>query len=299
MKKLNRILAFDVGGTKIAHAIVSREGKIITPVEKAMTPPTAAATEALFSQVIAQYEREIDAVAFSTAGAVDNQNKKIIGGGGNMPIGYMDIDFPALSDKPVFLENDANCAVWAEYKVGNAKGFENIVMLTLGTGVGLGIIVDGVLLKGKSGAAGETHFRVRHGNHRRCACGNYDCMEIYTSGKALNIEAKEVYQDDKVTSYDVIEGMKKGDKRAVHTFENWQNYVADAAVTFADIFDPDIILLGGSMAQFIDYGKVEKEANQKIVVSPFILRQARFENNAGIIGAALRCVWAAEGRQRS
>ena len=218
MKKIERILAFDVGGTKIAHAIVDREGNILTNVEKNMTPPTAAATEALFRQIIEKHECDIDAVALSTAGAVDNSNKKIIGGGGNMPIGYMDIDFPSLSFKPVFLENDANCAVWAEYKIGSGKGYENIVMLTLGTGVGLGIIVNGVLLKGKSGAAGETHFRVRHGNHRRCGCGNYDCMEIYTSGTALNIEAKEVYQDDKVTSYDVIDGMRKGDKRAVHAF---------------------------------------------------------------------------------
>ena len=97
MKKIERILAFDVGGTKIAHAIVDREGNILTNVEKNMTPPTAAATEALFRQIIEKHECDIDAVALSTAGAVDNSNKKIIGGGGNMPIGYMDIDFPSLS----------------------------------------------------------------------------------------------------------------------------------------------------------------------------------------------------------
>ena len=167
---------------------------------------------------------------------------------------------------------------------------DNVVLLTLGTGVGVGIIVNGKLLKGKSGAAGETHFPVRQDRHRRCGCGNYDCLEIYMSGTALNLDAKEFYKDDNATSYDIISGLKENNPKAVHVFERWQGMVESGVRIFASIFDPDIILLGGSMAHFINYQMMEKNVNGSIVVSPIKLREAEFENNAGIIGGALLCI---------
>lgn len=285
-----KILSFDIGGTKIAFALVDEKGQLISQPTKYSTPATKEAIEALLKKIIAQHELDIDAVAISTAGTVDIENKKITGSVGNLPQGYGEIDFQALSNKTVFVENDANAAVWAEYKVGHAQGMNNVVLLTLGTGVGVGIIVNGKLLKGKSGAAGETHFPVRQDNHRRCGCGNYDCLEVYMSGTALNLDAKEFYKDDNATSYDVIAGLKENDAKAVSVFERWQCMVEAGVRIFASIFDPDIVLLGGSMAHFINYPMMEKNVNASIVTSPIKLREAEFENNAGIIGGALLCV---------
>lgn len=284
---LNKVLAFDIGGTKISFALVDAKGKIIGEVHKHTTPNSSDAIFTLLKSTVHQYENEIDAVAVSTAGVVDKGYKRIAGSVGNLPDGYVDTDFQALSSKPVLVVNDANAAMWAEYKLGSAQGAENVVLLTLGTGVGVGVIVDGKLLVGKSGAAGEVHFPIRGDKKRRCGCGRYDCLEIYMSGKALNLDAKEFYQDDNATSYDVIKGLKENNPKAIEAFEYWQNMVKLGVVMFADIFDPDIILLGGSMAHFIDYAKVNHEANAEIVTAPFSLKEAAFENDAGLIGAAL------------
>lgn len=278
------------GGTKIAYATVDRNGKILNEVIRHPTPAAPGAAAKLLKTIIAQFEDQIDAVAVSTAGTVDRTNSRITGSVGNMPEGYMDTDFKALSAKPVVVENDANSAVWAEHVLGNAKGHDNVILLTLGTGVGVGIIADGRLLVGKSGAAGEVHFPVRYDNNRLCGCGRYDCLEIYMSGKALSLEAKAAYKDDNATSHTVIEGLKQNALPAVTAFHNWQEMVKNGIVIFADIFDPEVILLGGSMAHFIDYKRLNDEANRMIVTTPFELKEASFENDAGLIGAALLCV---------
>ena len=288
--KINKVLAFDIGGTKIAYATVDRNGKILNEVIRHPTPAAPGAAAKLLKTIIAQFEDQIDAVAVSTAGTVDRTNSRITGSVGNMPEGYMDTDFKALSAKPVVVENDANSAVWAEHVLGNAKGHDNVILLTLGTGVGVGIIADGRLLVGKSGAAGEVHFPVRYDNNRLCGCGRYDCLEIYMSGKALSLEAKAAYKDDNATSHTVIEGLKQNALPAVTAFHNWQEMVKNGIVIFADIFDPEVILLGGCMAHFIDYKRLNDEANRMIVTTPFELKEASFENDAGLIGAALLCV---------
>ena len=288
--KINKVLAFDIGGTKIAYATVDRNGKILNEVIRHPTPAAPGAAAKLLKTIIAQFEDQIDAVAVSTAGTVDRTNSRITGSVGNMPEGYMDTDFKALSAKPVVVENDANSAVWAEHVLGNAKGHDNVILLTLGTGVGVGIIADGRLLVGKSGAAGEVHFPVRYDNNRLCGCGRYDCLEIYMSGKALSLEAKAAYKDDNATSHTVIEGLKQNALPAVTAFHNWQEMVKNGIVIFADIFDPEVILLGGSMAHFIDYKRLNDEANRMIVTTPFELKEASFENDAGLIGAAWLCV---------
>ena len=119
--KINKVLAFDIGGTKIAYATVDRNGKILNEVIRHPTPAAPGAAAKLLKTIIAQFEDQIDAVAVSTAGTVDRTNSRITGSVGNMPEGYMDTDFKALSAKPVVVENDANSAVWAEHVLGNAN----------------------------------------------------------------------------------------------------------------------------------------------------------------------------------
>lgn len=284
---IEKVLAFDIGGTKIAYAVVNHKGEILTEIVKHPTPSTAEGIFLLLNNTASKFEKDIDAIAISTAGTVNKEHTRITGSVGNLPEGYLHTDFQAVSVKPVFVVNDANAAVWAEYKLGSAVGQDNTVLLTLGTGVGVGIIADGGLITGKSGAAGEVHFPIREDKNRLCGCGRHDCLEIYMSGKALNLDAKTFYKDDTATSYDVIKDLKENKTEAVKAFEHWQNMVKLGVVMFADIFDPEVILLGGSMAHFIDYEKVNAEANAEIITSPFVLKEAAFENDAGIIGAAL------------
>ena len=174
---IKKALAIDVGGTKIYSAIVSEKGEIISEIEKRPTPKTFVEIKAVFEEIIAKYERQVDVIAFSTCGAVNNQNNGILGSTGNIAKEYPSMDFKSLSKKPVFVENDANSAAWAEHVIGASKGMPYSVMLTLGTGVGGGIILDNKLYKGKNGAAGEMHFKMRTDKHRMCTCGSYDCFE--------------------------------------------------------------------------------------------------------------------------
>ncbi|MBO6180238.1 ROK family protein, partial [bacterium] len=146
-----KALAIDVGGTKIYSAIIDINGQIISDIEKNPTPKSFGEIKSLFEKIIEKYEKDVDVVAFSTCGAVNNENNHILGSTGNIAKGYPDMQFKDLSSKPVFVENDANCAAWAEYKIGASKGSKVSVMLTLGTGVGGGIIINNQLLKGQNG----------------------------------------------------------------------------------------------------------------------------------------------------
>ena len=282
-----KALGIDIGGTKVCAAMINENGEIISEIEKFSTPKTLNEIENLLKEIIRKKEQEIDFCAIATAGAVNRENTKVIGSTGNLPKGYNTIDFQNLSNKKVFIENDANCASWAEYKIGASKGYDNSIMLTLGTGVGGGIIIEGRLLKGKSGAAGEMHFVMDRNKNRYCTCGFYDCYESYASGNGLKQTAQEVFKDDKITTYDVIELAQKKDKRALMALEIWQNDIALGIVGLVNIFDPDCVVLSGSMEKFVDTDTVEEFVNKNIVTTPTKILHAKAGNYAGMIGAVL------------
>ena len=157
---MKKALAIDIGGTKIFNTIIDESGKILTEVEKSSTPKTAEEIQDTLKNIIKKYEKEVDVIAIATAGDVNLSNNAVIGSTGNLPKGYREIDFSKLSSKRVFLENDANAAAWAEYKLGASKNTTVSILLTLGTGVGGGIIINDKLLKGRDGSAGEVHFKM-------------------------------------------------------------------------------------------------------------------------------------------
>jgi len=273
---MRKALAFDIGGTKIYSTIIDENGNVCEDVQKYSTPKTLNHIERLLKQHISEKEHLVDVIAIATAGAVNNSNTSVIGSTGNLVEGYSTIDFQALSGKRVFLENDANSAAWAEYMIGASKGTTVSVMLTLGTGVGGGIIINNKLLKGKSGAAGEMHFKLYNDNRRKCSCGSWDCFEIYASGTALKIDAEEALQDKNVTTYDVINGINNNDKKMVSIFERWQNDIIAGIKGLTNIFDPDCIV-----------EKVEYEVNADIVTTPTSIRLAKAGNYSGMIGVSL------------
>ena len=284
---MKKALAFDIGGTKIYSTIVDETGKIVAEIDKFSTPKTLDGIKGLLKTQIAKFEKDVDIIAIATAGAVDNENSKVLGSTGNLVEGYYTIDFQSLSNKKVFLENDANSAAWAEYKIGASKNTSVSVMLTLGTGVGGGIIINDKLLKGKSGAAGEMHFKMRTDKHRKCTCGSWDCFEAYASGTALKWDAEEMLNNKDVTTYDVIEGLNNNDEQMVAIFNRWQNDLIAGIIGLANIFDPDCFVLSGSMAQFVDVKNIEEEVNKEIVTTPTSIRKGIAGNYSGMIGISL------------
>ena len=284
---MKKALAFDIGGTKIYSTIINENGEIISEIDKFQTPKVLDEIVSILKNQIKKYENNVDVIAISTAGGVNIENTAILGSTGNLVAGYPTIDFQNLSNKTVFLENDANCAAWAEYKIGASKGSSVSVMLTLGTGVGGGIIINNKILKGKSGSAGEMHFKMFTDKRRKCSCGSWDCFEAYASGTALKVDAEEALNNSDVTTYDVINGVKSGDKKMIEIFERWQKDIMIGIAGLANIFDPDCFVLSGSMAQFVDAKKIEEYVNNDIVTSPTSIKIATAGNYSGMIGAAL------------
>lgn len=284
---MKKALAFDIGGTKIYSSIIDETGKIINEIDKFHTPKSIDGILEILKGQIAKFEEEVDVIAISTAGAVNNENTAVIGSTGNLVNGYPSINFQELSKKKVFLENDANSAAWAEYRIGASKGTNVSVMLTLGTGVGGGIIINNKILKGKSGAAGEMHFKMYPDKRRKCSCGSWDCFEAYASGTALKVDAEEMLNNQNVTTYDVMDGVKNGDKKMQEIFDRWINDITIGVNGLVNLFDPDCVVLSGSMAQFVDAKKMEKVVNSDIVTSPTSIRIATAGNYSGMIGAAL------------
>ena len=284
---MKKALALDVGGTKIYNAIVNENGEIISEIEKHATPKTFDEIKKTFIEIIKKHENDVDVIAFSTCGAVNNQNSKILGSTGNIAKGYPQMPFLELSTKPVFVENDANCAAWAEHEIGASVNCPTSVMITLGTGVGGVIIIDNKLLKGQNGAAGEMHFKMYSDKRRKCTCGSWDCFEIYASGTGLKITAQEMLKDQNVTTYDVMDGVKNKNQKMLDVYHRWEEDITNGIIGLANIFDPDCVVLSGSLAQFVETDKVEKIVNQEICTTPTRVVKATAGNYSGMIGAAL------------
>lgn len=282
-----KVLALDVGGTKIYHTIIDENGKILDEVQKNSTPKNLDDLKNLLETIISKYENDVAAIAIATAGAVNNENSKVISSTGNLPKGYNQIDFPSLSKKKVFVENDANAAAWAEHILGASKNCPYSIILTLGTGVGGGIILDNKLYKGKSGGAGEMHFKIYADKRRKCSCGSWDCFEAYASGTGLKITAEEMLGNASITTYDVVEGIKKGDEKMKQVFDRWQEHILVGLIGLANLFDPDCFVLSGSMAEFVDTEYLKKGVNKEIVTTPTKVYKATAGNHAGMIGVAL------------
>lgn len=209
---VKKALAVDIGGTKIYYTVIDENGEICAEIQKKSTPKSIEEFETLFKGVFSRYEKEVDMIAIATAGAVNNENTKVISSTANLVEGYNRINFQSFTDKKVFIENDANAAAWAEHVLGASKNCPYSVMITFGTGVGGGIILNNKLYKGKSGCAGEMHFKISIENRRKCTCGAFGCYEAYASGTGLKTTAEEILKDKNVTTYDVIAGMKNGDE---------------------------------------------------------------------------------------
>lgn len=287
-----KALAIDVGGTKISFCLVDEAGTIVSEVKKMSTPKAYDELMKIFYDIL-NFHKDYDLVAIATAGAVNLENTRVTSSSFNLPEGYNTIDFQSLSPKKVFVENDANAAAFAEYSIGAAKGHSNTIIITIGTGIGGGIIINDKLLRGKSGNAGEIgSMKIFSDKRRQCTCSKYDCYESYASGTALATCVKELAQTQglektEYTTFEIVERMKANEKFFVEAFEIWQGFLISGLISLVNIFDPESVVISGGMGNFIDLKKVENIINSEIVVKPIVLLPAKFENNAGMVGASL------------
>lgn len=299
---MKKALGIDIGGTKILYAVLDENGNILSEIKKTHTPKTANEVVDVLMSVIKENYNEIDAIGLSSAGAVNLSNTMVLSSTPNLPDGYNKIDFSTLSDKKVFIENDANCAAWAEYISGSGKGFKTVLMVTIGTGIGGGVVSDGKLFRGSTGNALEVgSMKIFADKRQKCTCGRYDCWESYASGTGLKNCAKagaieypefntSLYQDKnpkELTTYDITEGVEKNDVFSTRVFNQWIEYMYVGLVSLTDIFNPDCIVISGGMCEFIDMQKMEDRINAESVVTPVKVKIAMTKNNAGMIGAGL------------
>ena len=256
-----KILSFDIGGTKIAYAAVDEMGNIAGDVKKISTPSSSEKIKSEIGKIV--QSEEFDGLAFATAGVVfeNKLNQKPL----NLPSGYEKIDFSSFGNVPVIVENDANAAAWCEYKLGSAKNCKNAIILALGTGVGCGIVCNGSLLKGKSGAAGECRFAV--------------------SGKYLSEQAlKHNLEPDCFVLKTLAE---KNNESAATIIRKWENNLFDALCCLNDLFDTEKIVLSGSLSKIANYNLLQEKINKVAFgKSPIICKAHDFAFPA-IIGAAL------------
>lgn len=297
---MKKALGIDVGGTKISYAIIDENGEFVTKIKKVPTPKTLEGLQEAFQTIVKENENDVDYIGFATAGAINLENTKVESNSPNLPKDYNTTEFTSFSTKPVYVENDANAAAWAEYKVGAAKGYDNNIMVTLGTGIGGGIIINGEMLRGKSGRAGEIgHIKIYPDKRRMCNCGNYDCWEAYGSGTGLGRTFKEESlknpvsvategkKIDDLTTYDLIDGVKRNDELCMKVMEMWHNQIITGMVSLNNIFDTEIFVISGGMGEFINCKLIEDELNKQTIVSPAKVALATTGNNAGMLGCAL------------
>jgi glucokinase len=304
-------IGIDIGGTKIAAGVVDVAGNILSCVRRPTPSQDPAMVEALVAEAVGELRAEHDVVAVGVgaAGWVDASRKTVLFAPNlawrNTPLHD---DLSRLVDVPVIVENDANAAAWGEYRFGAGEQHPDTIVLTIGTGIGCGLIIDGKLRRGRFGIGGEPgHMRVVPGG-RRCGCGNLGCLEQYCSGTALVRAAREVARERPVDAARLLElaggdaeaingpvvtqAAQEGDAAAIDCFDEIGRWLGQGIADLAAILDPGRFVIGGGV---VDAGELllrPARENYAAVLSGRGFRPladivpARLGPDAGMIGAA-------------
>jgi glucokinase len=305
-------IGIDVGGTKVLGGVVTETGEVLT-TSRRDTPREGGSA---LTQTIADVALELSAqypviaVGLSAAGFVSSDRKTMLAtpniAGWNGV--QLDAELTALINLPVVLENDANAAAWGERTFGAGKGKENMLMVTVGTGVGGGIIVNGQLLRGAFGIAAEIgHLRVLPEGHL-CGCGARGCFEQYASGNALLRHAREAIAAspdlarnllsrgdgtlEGLTGRAITDAARDGDQVAISAFNTTAQWLGAGIASLSVILDPECVVIGGGV---VDAGEIllapTRAAMERYM--PFAGKHpypkiiaATLGNEAGLVGAA-------------
>lgn len=260
-------IGVDIGGTKVAAGVVDEDGTVRALVRRP-TPGDVAGTEDAIAGCVAELagSYEIVAVGIGAAGWIANDRATVLF---SPHLAWRDEPLRASLigriGLPVTVENDANAAAWAEYRFGAARGERVVCCVTLGTGIGGGLVVSGTLYRGAFGVAGEWGHMTVVPDGRRCACGNRGCWEMYASGTALARDARELAEVSPVAAHrllqmvggnptaltgtDVTAAAREGDPAAVEIFTAMGRWLGQGIASLAAVLDPSVVVIGGGVSE--------------------------------------------------
>ncbi|GAA0414648.1 glucokinase [Acrocarpospora corrugata] len=264
-------IGIDIGGTKVAAGVVDDAGKIV----ESLLRPTPADSPELVAGVVAEAikelasRHEVEAVGVGAAGFVD-ETRSVVRFAPNLawreePLQKKVADLVGL---PVVVENDANATAWGEYRFGAGRGETHVVCVTVGTGIGGGIVVGGALYRGRWGMGGELGHLQSVPDGKLCGCGNLGCWEQYASGNAMVAEARRLATADpgraavlleiagggpeEIEGREVTEAARAGDPVALEAFASMAAWLGQGLADLAAVLDPGCFIMGGGVSQAAD-----------------------------------------------
>ncbi len=288
-------IGIDMGGTKIAAAPFLNRKLLVSEMLREATPQTGSEDILqTISSMVKSLEAKfpVKAIGVSTAGMV-NDKGEMIGGCGNIHDWKgtrVKKDLEALNHIPVVVENDANCAAFAEYMVGSAEDYDPILLVIVGTGIGGGLVWNNRIWRGAHFGGGEIgHIKLSANKHRKCTCGGWDCWEAYASGSGLQNTARLYFTDPDYNNYQLIEAFKQGNEVAIEVINRWHEYLAQGMSSVINTLDPEAVVVSGGMAKFINYPELNKKVRNKVVdglKAHIKIIEGTLGNDSGMIGAA-------------
>lgn len=285
---MTKVLGIDIGGTKIRIGIIDGAGEIFYDEQVPTQFPLYAYLEEQVQRLLALYP-EVAAIGIGTHGFVEPKEGRVIYATDILP-GWsgtlVKAQLEQATGKKVEVENDANCVALAEAKFGAAKGLDRVVCLTLGTGLGGGVLWDGELLSGgPHGGAGELGHMLLYPNGVLCPCGRKGCGEQYVSGTAIRRRIKEA--NLKVTPQELFENAAS-DPACMQVVEEFTADLAFIVSSLQAVFDMEMMIIGGGVSESAElWWDLFLQQLEPQLLNPLAVEVAQFENDAGILGAAL------------
>lgn len=300
-------IGIDIGGTKIAAGIVSQNGEVVykevVPTPSMGRGEILAILKELIEKLISEAEKQnlaLKGIGIGTAGQVGFYEGVIVSGTPNIKNWNgvrLRENINTYTDLPVFIDNDVNVLTLAEHHFGAAKGYNEVVCLALGTGVGGGVLTGGELIRGTWGGGAELGHMSIDMNGDDCNCGLRGCLETYASGtwigKRFQQKRRQHGLDDHVTSYDAFRLYHEGDSLAKEVVDMMIRGLAYGIVNLIHLFNPQVIVLGGGVMSdgewIIELVKEKiKNLGMRSLVQDVKILQSELHNDSGLIGAAIQ-----------
>lgn len=304
-------IGVDIGGTKVAAGVVDDSGRMLATALRDTPAEDPAKTVDVITEIIAELRdaHDVEAIGLGAAAFIDAKRSTVVFAPN---LAWRDLPLRATIEKssglPVVVENDANAAAWGEAQFGAARDVDSMVMLTIGTGLGGGVVLDGHLYRGMNGMAAEIGHMTVVADGRRCGCGRRGCWERYASGRALVREARDQADVDptyaarmlelsdgdpeRITGPEVTQAALEGDPAALEAFAFVATWLGRGMASLAALLDPGMFVLGGGVS---DAGELLRAPAEEAFLSrltgrahrtPPAVAVAELGGEAGTVGAA-------------
>jgi glucokinase len=289
-------IGVDVGGTKTRAGVVSRDGSLGKPVERQTDVSSEETLLAMLDDVVEELRAGDDRVAalgFGLPSRIDQRRGRAVA---SVNIPLTDVDFrDRMRERhglPVGIDNDANAAAIAEWHAGAARGARDVVMLTIGTGVGGGLILDGKPYRGATGSGAELGHIVVELDGPPCRCGGRGHLESFAAGPAADDAAVELYGPGS-GARELVRRAGAGEAKAIEALARIGRYLGAGLATFVNVFEPELIVIGGGFGEAV--GELVLGPAREVLARDGLLPgresvrivRARLGIDAGVIGAAM------------